>query len=269
MIDAIVLRLDAPLMSFGGVIVDHYGAIDAFPARSLLTGLVANALGWTHHDAILLNALQDRLTYAARWDVPSQPLRDYQTVDLTQSYLAGPGWTTWGIPDGREGDKKGYHHQRDRWYQADGLLTLVLTVTDSASPSLDRIAEALRHPARPLFLGRKPCLPARPVLDPVTPRMTGPSLRTILQHVPVWDRAGRIVEPSPDYSFYAAWPDDDPGNDPAHPAQWHRIYGLRDWVAQIPSGSYGQYRGALTVMADSHPRHSSDPGGVSNVFVYD
>jgi len=47
---ALVLRLDAPMMSFGGVMVDQHGVIDRFPGVALLTGLIANALGW-HHGA--------------------------------------------------------------------------------------------------------------------------------------------------------------------------------------------------------------------------
>jgi len=47
---ALILRLDAPLMSFGGVMIDQHGFIERFPGTSLLTGLVANALGWGHGD---------------------------------------------------------------------------------------------------------------------------------------------------------------------------------------------------------------------------
>ena len=32
---------------------------------------------------------------------------------------------------------------------------------ESNSPNLDEIAHALQYPARPLFLGRKPCIPAQ------------------------------------------------------------------------------------------------------------
>ncbi|WP_324669367.1 type I-E CRISPR-associated protein Cas5/CasD [Geochorda subterranea] len=42
---ALVMRFDAPLVSFGSVLVDQHGFIDLFPGTSMLTGLVANALG--------------------------------------------------------------------------------------------------------------------------------------------------------------------------------------------------------------------------------
>jgi len=37
-IDVILLRFDAPLMSFGGVLVDEHGVTRQFPGASMLTG---------------------------------------------------------------------------------------------------------------------------------------------------------------------------------------------------------------------------------------
>ena len=41
----LILRLEAPLMAFGGETIDNYGVIRRFPSASMLTGLLANALG--------------------------------------------------------------------------------------------------------------------------------------------------------------------------------------------------------------------------------
>ena len=41
----LILRLDAPLMSFGGIAIDQFGVIDTWPHSSLLTGLIGNAWG--------------------------------------------------------------------------------------------------------------------------------------------------------------------------------------------------------------------------------
>lgn len=156
----LMLRFDAPLMSFGGVLVDQHNRTERFPGQALLTGLMANALGWHHGDVEALNDLQSRIEYAARWDVPPTPLRDYHTVDLGQPHLAHPGWTTRGAPEHREGGpaRKGTH-ERYRHYWADGVMTLALALS-KGSPGLDAVMAALRRPARPLFLGRKTCLPA-------------------------------------------------------------------------------------------------------------
>ncbi len=174
----LMLRFDAPLMSFGGVLVDQHNRTERFPGRAMLTGLIANALGWHHGDARALNDLQARIEYAARWDVPPTPLRDYHTVDLGQPHLAEPGWTTRGTPEHRDGgeSKKGTH-QRYRHYWANGVLTLALALRDG-SPEIGTITTALQHPARPLFLGRKTCLPAgRLVLGLREATSTFPALR--------------------------------------------------------------------------------------------
>ena len=66
---AVILRFDAPMISFGSVIVDHHGFTDFFPGVSMLTGMIGNSLGWHHTDFERLQNLQDRIDFAARWDV--------------------------------------------------------------------------------------------------------------------------------------------------------------------------------------------------------
>ena len=164
--DIMILRFDAPMVSFGGVLVDAYGVTRDFPSCSMLTGLLGNALGMDHRDADRLEALQRRLIYAVRCDVPGEILRDYQTVDLSQPFLK-QGWTTRGTVQGRVGAEatRTGTHIRYRDYIANSVYTVALTlVPESAAPDLHRIEEALRDPARPLFIGRKPCLPAAPLL---------------------------------------------------------------------------------------------------------
>lgn len=165
--ESIVLKFEAPLMSFGGPIVDNFGVIQEFPARSLLTGLVGNALGYDHRDFNLLQRLQERICFAVRIDRPGREIIDYQTVDLGQEFLDMKklGWTTRGQPDTREGGTASSGtHIRYRHFIADGSVTVVITLnpTDEA-PTLDSIAAALVEPARPLFLGRKCCIPSEPV----------------------------------------------------------------------------------------------------------
>ena len=47
----LILRLDAPLVSFGGEAIDHYGVIRPFPAKSMIAGLIGNALGFERYEA--------------------------------------------------------------------------------------------------------------------------------------------------------------------------------------------------------------------------
>ena len=237
---ALILRLDAPLMSFGGVIVDQNGFIERFPGTSMLTGLMGNALGWFHSDTEQLQTLQERIDYAARWDVVPHHLVDYQTVDLGQPKMCKEGWTTRGVPEHRAGGtaRQGTH-QRYRHYWADGIMTLALTLSGSGPPSLDEIKATLQRPARPLFIGRKNCLPSRPLLDPDRPEVDADNLVEALQRVEPWSRPGRDSTPG---GFEACWPTDlqEKGS-----GEIRRAYDLRDWSNQLPAGSQLRTEGLL------------------------
>ena len=162
----LILRFDAPLVSFGAPAVDQNGVVQPFPALSMLTGLLANALGWSHRDADRLDELQDGLRYAARTDRRGEALVDYQTVALGTDWMLPEkaGWTTRGRIAERGGASGEETHQRYRHYRADSVHTVVLTLIGEQPPSVDDLAAALREPARALFLGRKCCLPAAPLL---------------------------------------------------------------------------------------------------------
>lgn len=189
----LVLRLDAPLVSFGAPAIDQNGVVQAFPALSMLTGLIANALGWEHRDIDQIEGLQERLRYAARIDRRGEAVVDYQTVDLAMEWMLpeNAGWTTRGRVAYRAGASGGGTHQRYRHYRADSVHTLALTLVGGEPPSPDEAAEALREPARPLFIGRKCCLPAAPVLLDV---VDGTSLVSVLASIPRSTRAdsGRL-----------------------------------------------------------------------------
>jgi CRISPR system Cascade subunit CasD len=162
----LILRLEAPLLAFGGVAIDHLGVTRDFPAQSMLAGLLANALGWRRTDWRQIQALQDRLIFAARRD------RDDASGHLTDSQNArlekkDRGWTTRGDPEGRDGASYGAPHRRRRDYHMDDRVMVALRLAPEAQqPDIGALATALDRPARPLFIGRKPCLPSAPLLLP-------------------------------------------------------------------------------------------------------
>lgn len=161
----LILRLDAPLVSFGNVVVDNYGFTEIWPAASLLTGLIGNALGYQRTQGSNLDALQARLDFACRLDRAGQMVRDFQTAALNKD---DQGWTTRGEPEGRDGGAGTYlgKHIRYRDFIADSVVVVALGLErPDETPTLDDIAAALIRPARPLFIGRKPCVPARPIFS--------------------------------------------------------------------------------------------------------
>jgi CRISPR system Cascade subunit CasD len=155
----LLIRLSSPLIAFGGETIDNLGVIRDFPALSMVTGLIANALGWDRGDDLLHNRLQMRLRMGARLEAPGSRLTDFQTAQLGADDKA---WTTRGTVEERRGGAASYDspHLRFRDYHADltALLAVRLQPSDEA-PTLDDVAHALDRPQRPLFIGRKPCLP--------------------------------------------------------------------------------------------------------------
>jgi CRISPR system Cascade subunit CasD len=216
--DIVLLRFDAPLMSFGGVVVDQHNKTDPLPYRAMLTGLIANALGITRRNEADLAALQARVRYAARRDRKGTVLVDYQTVDFDPNgaMASDLGWTTRGELEERKGGEASEGtHIRYRHYLADAIVTVALTLDPlDDEPSLRVVSDALRAPARPLFLGRKCCLPSGPIWLEET---QAPSLRQALNQTPRVHSARSDVG-----KLQAVWPRAE-GDDEADTRLWPRV----------------------------------------------
>lgn len=156
------LNLEAPLSAFGGVAVDALGVTRDHPALSAITGLIANALGYDRIEAGRLSALQGRLLLASAHRVgEGSRLTDFQTAQISGS---DKGWTRRG-PEGREGSDATYRSPAlaYRDYLADRPTICVVGLRGDGDPDMDQVAAALDRPERPLFIGRKPCIPTAPL----------------------------------------------------------------------------------------------------------
>ena len=249
----LILHLESPLMSFGGETIDNLGVIRRFPSASMVTGLLANALGWRRIERERHQRLQDRLVFASRIDrEPAGGLRmtDYQTVkmgDTVDLFVRNRhwviGWTTRGTPDERAGalgaaGSGPFTHLRYRDYFADMSVTVALRLQpDSEEPTLDDLARALQEPARPLFIGRKPCLPSAPLYRET---VDADSALAALVAVPV------DLERDPQETVRVTWPDGE-GNDEILPHNTYMLTDQRNWV----SGLHG---GGRLVHEGNHPR---------------
>ena len=195
------------MQAWGGVAVDPRRPSDSYPRASALGGLLANALGWRHQDAERTTALQDALDYAVREDRPPQRTWDYQTADLSEL----SGWTRWG-PEKPGGGSATGTHILQKEYLADGAFTVALGLRPTSPVSIDEVEEALARPARPVFLGRKSCVPAGRIL---MGRYDAPNSVAALARMPpasnegwpdegprVWCDAALVSEP---VSFREVW----------------------------------------------------------------
>ena len=203
--DMLILRLRGPLMAFGDVAIDELRPTDVLPTLSQITGLIANALGWTYQDTAQLQRLQDRLSIASRQDRPGAPLRDYQTVHLNSNDMM---WRSDGFPSLREGGSSGdFTVQRYRHYRTDSAVTVLVALREpNEQPTLQDLRTALQHPARPLFIGRVSCPPAQPICrEPDGNEIVQfASLKEGIQKVPA--RADLPGCPSNEQLVLAEWP---------------------------------------------------------------
>lgn len=132
----LLLRLAAPMQSWG--ISSKYEQVRETgrePSKSGVVGLLAAALG-RRRDADLSDL--NRLRFGVRADQEGQELRDFQMVHGEKDYI-----TT-------------------RYYLADACFVVGLESEDTVF--LQELEQALRHPVFPLFLGRRSCPPAGPVV---------------------------------------------------------------------------------------------------------
>lgn len=220
-------------MAFGGETVDNIGVIRRFPSASMLTGIFANALGWYRTEGLRHQRLQDRLVFAARIDrepATSAPLRDFQTAQLGAS---DRGWTTRGVPEDRAGGRRTYDapHLRFRDYFTDMAVTVALRLEPpNDEPDLDLVALALQEPSRPLFIGRRPCLPSAPLFAGFSEG------ETALDALRSWPLADAVPANGDDVDAVAAlWPADE---SPAW-ASATRTYTLTDERNWDSSGLHG------------------------------
>jgi len=170
-----------------------------------------------------------------RIDRPGTELRDFQTAQLAAN---DKGWTTRGEPEGRAGGAAGYKfpHIRQRYYRADALVTVALRLEPPAeTPTLDEVAAALDRPIRPLFIGRKPCLPSGPILAgrPVEASDVLAALRTWpLQSRPPSRR--NVGGTAPENRARIVMPAGE-GESP-EPFRVTRVTDHRDWISGVHTG---------------------------------
>ena len=259
---ALILYLQAPLISFGGPQVDQIGPTGRFPTISQITGLFANALGYAHCNFDRLQALQERLSIASALVREGEELQDYQTVDLGQAHLRNPAWTTRGRTEHRAGgpDARYGTHIRFRRYRADAsVLCAVTLVPAERTPSLGEVGDALMTPARPLFIGRKPCLPSTRLFVGVI--VDANNLTDALTRVPGTfpDRWSEIAGRDGRTEVMAEWPVVDRDLPADMRRATHRVIDRRDWRNQLHGGERVVAHGTLVLNRMDTPA----PGGAS------
>lgn len=163
----LILKLEGPLLSFGDVAVDELRPTARHPFKSMIVGLLGNALGYKRVEGDKLYALQASFTMASRIDRPGKVMTDYQTVMTTvkgpnnPTFVGTGGWTS--RPVRVRTNNETIQVYRD--YVVDTSVTVAILFKDKTF--LEEVAEKLRRPERPLFIGRKACPPTRPIFEAI------------------------------------------------------------------------------------------------------
>ncbi|WP_030244901.1 type I-E CRISPR-associated protein Cas5/CasD [Streptomyces sp. NRRL S-350] len=264
----LLLRLAAPLQSWGETGTFNERDTAPFPTRSGVIGLLAAALGRKRGEDI-----DDLVTLSltVRTDRAGVVLRDLHTVGGGL-----PAARTVTTAEGKKRTGATATLLSHRYYLADAAFTAV--VTTAHSEDLASWAEALRNPHWPPYLGRRSCPPEGPLLlglvdDPLHH----------LVHLPIARRA-RPDSKSVDVVFHGDQPLDrlgdhpqpgsDDGSTPAgevtdDPIDFHprrRAYRARPRYQRtltLPADRCkGLAAGYLTALGDYLTRHTTRPESI-------
>lgn len=174
-----MLRLEGPLQSWGEYGKWSLRETATFPTKSGIVGIIASAMGAGREDPILAE-LSNAIRIAIRADRPGSILNDFHTVSGDYSAYVDDGKSKSRPSEGSIwlsdkvfleksvytmiGEKKEPEYNTivtERMYLEDASFYVFVKTTDEWRK---RIADALWDPVWTPFLGRKCCIPSRPIL---------------------------------------------------------------------------------------------------------
>lgn len=213
----LILRLEGALQSWGDHSMWDVRDSGDFPSKSGVVGILACALGLERGN-LEIAALSAALHIAVRADRPGIRMLDFHTVQGHPLYNA-------------EGKPRSSNTiVSPRWYLQDASFLVVVDLPDSWR---ERVIRALKRPVWPIYLGRKSCVPSRPVFEEVTEEYT--DLMDAIRRYPVCVREG---EPVPQTLYYECEISGDGTGSYTRPDE--RISGDREFALRTV------YRGVIT-----------------------
>lgn len=168
----LVLRLEGVLQSWGESAKWDTRDSASMPSKSGVVGLIACAMGLTRDDPTIAE-LGEAIQIAIRADRPGTKTVDFQTI------TGDPLRNADGKPK-----SGGNTIISRRTYLQDASF---LAVIQAEAEWKERIVQALKHPKWGLYLGRKSCVPSRPVLE--CEDAVGDDLLDVVRSYPAADRA--------------------------------------------------------------------------------
>jgi CRISPR system Cascade subunit CasD len=160
------------------------------PSKSALLGLLGAALGITRDDDAGQAALVAGYRFGVKLVSVGTPLRDYHTVQSTEQQRK----VVYRTRRHELADKSRVGTLlSSREYRCDSIAVVAVEALPGAPYDLPALADALRRPVFPLYLGRKSC----PLAVPLQPRLvTGVTLQKALDdtaHVSLFALASGVA----------------------------------------------------------------------------
>ena len=150
MAELMMLRLEGVLQSWGESSAWDNRGTASFPTKSGIVGLLACAMGLERGDPEI-GRLSQVLCVGIRADRSGNVTSDFHTVQGMPRIINAAGKP-----------RSGNTIVSTRWYLQDASFLVVL---DLPADWQRRIEDALADPVWSLYLGRKSCVPTRPVFD--------------------------------------------------------------------------------------------------------
>ncbi len=158
----LLLRLGAPLQSWGSESMYDRRETDVMPTKSGVIGMLAAALGRKRGEP--LHDLT-KLHFGVRTDLPGTKLEDFQITNMGEKRNANLSY---------------------RVYLSDAVFVAGLSCEDRTF--LEELAYALEHPKFPVYLGRRSCPPTQPFVLGIRERELLEALQEEEWQVPKWRR---------------------------------------------------------------------------------
>lgn len=155
----LVLRLEGPMQAWGREAHWDQRGTHPMPTKSAIAGMIACAMGVERGDERVVD-IANSFTMGVRADRPGAYMQDFHTV------TGNPLMTADGKPKARS---SGNTIVSRREYLQDASFLVVL---EAPVDTLKKYQAALMAPKWPVYLGRRSCVPSRPVLETLTDQYT-------------------------------------------------------------------------------------------------
>ena len=172
----LIMRLEGALQAWGEQSKWDFRDSSDFPTKSGIVGLIGCAMG-LERGSPKLAEINDSINVAIRADRPGSRTIDFQTV------TGNPLLNALGKPKSTGNTIVSQHA-----YLQDACFTVILEAEEDL---ISEIRDAIKNPKWCIYLGRKNCVPSRPLLENSNEKYA--SLEDAVRSYPPAERASRLM----------------------------------------------------------------------------